>query len=327
MNRDELIALIAEAVAKLRDQIQQLKGQEVIERVIEPQIPADSVVERYVSAYLAELLPQLISSEIEGLSADQILPAVQAYLTANPPPKGDQGERGEQGEKGEQGDQGLPGQDGISITGAEIFERGLILSLSNGDQLNVGTVVGADGQDGQNGQDGKDGTDGQDGQDGREGRGIESAQVNRKGHLILTMTDGTEIDAGLVKGRDGITQTIVRNRKPVQVIGGDQDVPFDDYTAIEYLPDAQGNGEVQTFVFASEVAFVVIEMVSTLNPLLQADAIEAQEGRATTGAQEPALGLGAVLKHEQPISLLVKTNTVKVLAPNNTRITIYGKRR
>ena len=61
--------------------------------------------------------------------------------------------------------------------------------------------------------------------------------------------------------------------------------------------------------------------------LTDPDAQDAQEGRATTGTATPAPGLGAVLKHEQPVTLLVNTDTVRVLAPANSRVTVYGKRR
>lgn len=58
---------------------------------------------------------------------------------------------------------------------------------------------GKDGKDGINGTNGKDGTDGKDGQNGSDGRGIENAAINEDGHLILTMSDGTTINAGLVR--------------------------------------------------------------------------------------------------------------------------------
>lgn len=58
---------------------------------------------------------------------------------------------------------------------------------------------GKDGKDGINGTNGKDGTDGKDGQNDSDGRGIENAAINEDGHLILTMSDGTTINAGLVR--------------------------------------------------------------------------------------------------------------------------------
>ena len=57
---------------------------------------------------------------------------------------------------------------------------------------------GKDGQDGQDGVNGKDGVDGQDGVDGKDGNGVKSAAINDKGELIITLDDGTVINAGQV---------------------------------------------------------------------------------------------------------------------------------
>ena len=58
---------------------------------------------------------------------------------------------------------------------------------------------GINGENGVNGQDGQNGQDGKDGQDGAAGRGIDNAMIDNDGYLILTMTDGTTINAGLVR--------------------------------------------------------------------------------------------------------------------------------
>ena len=49
------------------------------------------------------------------------------------------------------------------------------------------------------GRDGVDGKDGADGADGETGVGVEDASVDFDGHLVLTLTNGQEIDAGSVK--------------------------------------------------------------------------------------------------------------------------------
>ena len=49
------------------------------------------------------------------------------------------------------------------------------------------------------GADGKDGTDGKDGKDGKDGLGIKSSYIDSFGHLIIVLSDGTKVDAGLVK--------------------------------------------------------------------------------------------------------------------------------
>lgn len=50
---------------------------------------------------------------------------------------------------------------------------------------------------------GKDGTNGKDGKDGSDGVGIESAELNDEGELIIVLTNGKEFNLGNVKGADG----------------------------------------------------------------------------------------------------------------------------
>ena len=38
--------------------------------------------------------------------------------------------------------------------------------------------------------------------DGKDGNGIQDVEVNKRGHLIITLDDGSKIDAGRVKGKD-----------------------------------------------------------------------------------------------------------------------------
>src|SRR5512137_2056409 len=71
--------------------------------------------------------------------------------------QGPQGEQGLQGPKGEQGDRGF---------------------------------------DGTNGKDGSDGKDGKDGEAGKQGVGVQDAKIDFDGSLVITLTDGTEINAG-----------------------------------------------------------------------------------------------------------------------------------
>lgn len=57
---------------------------------------------------------------------------------------------------------------------------------------------GRDGTDGYKGQDGKDGVDGKDGKDGSNGISVTDAKVDFDGSLVITLSDGREIDAGAV---------------------------------------------------------------------------------------------------------------------------------
>ena len=116
--------------------------------------------------------------------------------------KGKDGKDGTNGVDGKDGKDGVNGQDGVD--GKSAYQ----IWLDNG---NTGTKAdflnwlkgkdgtnGADGKDGVNGQDGKDGVNGQDGVDGKDGNGVKSAVINDKGELIITLDDGTVINAGQV---------------------------------------------------------------------------------------------------------------------------------
>ena len=56
---------------------------------------------------------------------------------------------------------------------------------------------------GEKGADGKDGIDGIDGQNGADGRGITNTEINANGELILTYSDGTIKNLGVVIGAKG----------------------------------------------------------------------------------------------------------------------------
>ena len=57
---------------------------------------------------------------------------------------------------------------------------------------------GAPGRDGRDGRDGVDGMDGTDGVDGKDGVSVVDAKVDFDGSLVLTLSDGNVIDAGMV---------------------------------------------------------------------------------------------------------------------------------
>jgi hypothetical protein len=64
-------------------------------------------------------------------------------------------------------------------------------------------LPGRDGKDGKNGIDGNAGVDGKDGAAGKDGVGISGTMLGRDGNLIITKTDGSIHDVGIVVGRDG----------------------------------------------------------------------------------------------------------------------------
>lgn len=158
--------------------------------------------------------------------------------------KGDTGAQGEKGDKGDTGEQGIQGvagkdgkdgingtngvdgKDGVGIANVLINTSGeLELTFSDGQQINLGNVKGSkgekgdtgeqgiqgiagkdgkDGINGTNGVDGKDGTNGKDGTDGQDGVGIANVTVSNEGALSVTLTNGTVLDLGNIKGADGI---------------------------------------------------------------------------------------------------------------------------
>ena len=121
--------------------------------------------------------------------------------------KGDQGEQGIQGVQGEKGDKGDQGEQGIQGVQGEKGDKG-----DQGEKGDAGAdgasgqngTNGINGKNGVNGQDGQNGQDGKDGQDGTAGRGIDNAMIDNDGYLILTMTDGTTINAGLVRDTSAV---------------------------------------------------------------------------------------------------------------------------
>lgn len=54
------------------------------------------------------------------------------------------------------------------------------------------------------GTDGKDGIDGQNGANGKDGIGITSTEISESGELVLTYSDGSTANVGVVKGESGI---------------------------------------------------------------------------------------------------------------------------
>lgn len=83
-------------------------------------------------------------------------------------PQGEKGDKGDKGDPGEAGRDGIDGKDGLP------------------------------GRDGFPGVAGKDGIDGQDGADGKDGISVVDARVDFDGHLVLVLSNGTELDAGAV---------------------------------------------------------------------------------------------------------------------------------
>lgn len=101
-----------------------------------------------------------------------------------PGPPGPSGPPGEKGEVGAAGEVGAPGEDGAP-----------------GEPGPVG-LSGSPGEKGEDGADGEAGAPGEDGEDGRDGVGLTGAVIDREGRLVLTLSDGSLRELGLVVGKD-----------------------------------------------------------------------------------------------------------------------------
>jgi len=117
---------------------------------------------------------------------------------------GDDGKAGQDGSDGRNGKAGPSGLNGNDGNSGKDGKNGESIRGEKGDQGNQGEA-GEKGQVGPKGRDGTNGTDGKDATatDGADGVGVDNTSVDKRGHLIVTLTDGREIDAGKVKGKDG----------------------------------------------------------------------------------------------------------------------------
>ena len=124
-------------------------------------------------------------------------------------PKGDSGEDGKTvivgnpGDSGPQGEKGEKGEDGNSLIEAGIFEEKLVLNFADGEQLNVGKVVGPRGGQGKQGVIGEQGIVGPIGPLGEQGLiGPEGVKGDKgdQGNIGVTGKSGP---VGL-QGNDGI---------------------------------------------------------------------------------------------------------------------------
>lgn len=141
------------------------------------------------------------------------------------------GKNGINGINGSDGNNGKNGQDGISVVKSEINSNGeLVVTYSNSVIDNLGKVVGSDGAKGDKGEkgdtgaqgekgdkgdtgeqgiqgvagkDGKDGINGTNGVDGKDGVGINTVNITEDGKLNITLTNGTTLNLGTIKGEKG----------------------------------------------------------------------------------------------------------------------------
>lgn len=159
-----------------------------------------------------------------------------------------QGERGKDGADGRDGRDGADGKDGASVTiddvapliAAEVAKSVSAIPAPKDGKDGIDGKDGRDGADGKDGRDGsdglpgakgadgRDGTDGKDGSNGRDGVGVAGAVIDRTGNLVLTLTDGSTRDLGVVIGKDGQPGKDGKDGAP-----GRDGVGFDDLDLVE----------------------------------------------------------------------------------------------
>lgn len=125
-----------------------------------------------------EILPVEVSTEDGGISTYAFYFSdgrIKDFQVKNGS-KGTKGDKGDTGEKGEDGAPGLNGRDGVD---------------------------GKNGINGIDGKDGKDGLNGLDGKDGTDGISIVEVTINDNNELVLTFSDNTTRNLGVVVGADG----------------------------------------------------------------------------------------------------------------------------
>lgn len=101
--------------------------------------------------------------------------------------KGDKGDKGDTGAAGAAGAPGTPGLPGASVADLRYLDGTLTLEMSNGSTYEAFIEGGSGGS----------------GTPGEDGVSVTGAAINGSGHLIVTLSDGSTIDAGLAKGADG----------------------------------------------------------------------------------------------------------------------------
>ena len=101
------------------------------------------------------------------------------------------------GERGEKGEDGIDGKDGKSA-----YEIWLANGYSGTQSDFLNWLKGENGINGTDGVDGEDGKDGTNGIDGKDGIGVKTAVIDDNGDLIITLTDGSILNAGKVINND-----------------------------------------------------------------------------------------------------------------------------
>ena len=144
---------------------------------------------------------------MSDISFNSTVPQVNIVVT----PAGLNGRDGVDGTPGRDGVDGAPGRDGVDGKDGLNGRDGM-----DGAPGQNGTN-GRDGQDGAPGRDGIDGAPGRDGTDGQDGVGITAVAIDERNHLILSLSDGSTQDAGLLDAVDQATLDTIARLEDVRI--------------------------------------------------------------------------------------------------------------
>ncbi len=203
----------------------------------------------------AETHAQALESELAvvktaSVSESDVAERIKSALDTLPPPI--------------EGKNGQDGKDGTSVTVEDVAP----VIIEQVKSAMAALPLPIEGKDGKNGQDGKDGTSVTVddvaplithavekavgalpvAKDGKDGVGLTGALIDRDGHLIVTLSDGTTKSVGNVIGRDGQDVDLDQVRKTIEAEVAKIPVPKDGkdgqdgkgFDSMEFAHDEQG---------------------------------------------------------------------------------------
>jgi integrin beta 3 len=167
----------------------------------------DELIATAVAAAVEPLLTRIaVLEKRQPLNGRDGLPGVPG-VSGRDGEKGIAGERGERGPEGPQGPEGPAGKDAPLPDLDEIALR--VASLIPAPKDGTNGIDGQDGAQGPEGRQGERGPEGPQGQvgdkgvDGKDGLGLAGAVLTKDGVLVLTLSDGSVRELGIVKGDPG----------------------------------------------------------------------------------------------------------------------------
>jgi hypothetical protein len=177
---------------------------------------------------MQQLFEETLGREIADIIKSQISPWRTQFDQLEKRISEIEARKPEKGERGESGPSGRDGIDGKSVDIDAIVATLVPLLEQKIEKLFADYPKPIDGK---NGKDGIDGADGKDGPAGKDGVGISGTVIGRDGDLIITKTDGSMHNVGIVVGRDGAQG--VAGKDGADGAPGRDGFGFDDMEAID----------------------------------------------------------------------------------------------